>query len=62
MTLAKTGVQLLEERGLLGSDLDRRPGVSLLQSQPAPDLGSQIVLIEHLQDRDGRDPYAFKCQ
>jgi hypothetical protein len=56
MALAEAGVELFQEGGLLGGDLDRLAGVLLLQRQPAVDPRAESVVVEVLLDGDRGDP------
>jgi hypothetical protein len=62
VALAEAGVELLQEGGLLGGDLDRLPGVGLLQRQPAVDPRPEAVVVEVLLDGDRGDPPALERQ
>jgi hypothetical protein len=62
VALPEAGVELLQERGLLGGDLDRLRGAHLLQRQPAIDAGAEPVVVQDLLDGDRRDPPPLERQ
>jgi hypothetical protein len=62
MPFPEAGIELFQEGGLLGGDLDRLPDVGRLQRQPAVDAGSQAIVVEDLLDGDRRDPNPLQRQ
>jgi hypothetical protein len=60
--LAEARVELLEERRLLRSQLDRLLCVLSLQGQPALVAGAQAFVAQDLLHRDRGDPPALQGQ
>ncbi len=62
MALAEAGVQPLDERRLLGRDLDLLVCIGLFQRQPATGARAEICGVEDLLDGDRRDGDPFQAQ
>ena len=62
MPLPEAGIELLQERRLLGAQLDRLLGVLALERQPALVPRAEPLVVEDLLDGDRRQPPAFQRQ